>query len=62
MTPFKMHRAKNLGEAAGLFKAAEEGRFLAGGQTLIPVLKQRLASPSDLVALSGGAGLAGSKV
>jgi len=59
MTPFKLHRAKSLAEAAKAFKAAGEGRFLAGGQTLIPVLKQRLAAPSDLVALGGVAGLAG---
>jgi aerobic carbon-monoxide dehydrogenase medium subunit len=59
MTPFKLHRAKNLAEAAKAFKAAEEGRFLAGGQTLIPVLKQRLAAPSDLVSLGGVTGLAG---
>jgi carbon-monoxide dehydrogenase medium subunit len=59
MTPFKLHRAKSLSEATKAFKAAEEGRFLAGGQTLIPVLKQRLAAPSDLVSLGGVAGLAG---
>lgn len=59
MTPFKLHRAKSLEEAASVFEGAEEARFLAGGQTLIPVLKQRLAAPSDLVALAGIAGLAG---
>lgn len=59
MNPFKLHRAKSLEEAAGAFSAAEEARFLAGGQTLIPVLKQRLAAPSDLVALAGVDGLAG---
>jgi carbon-monoxide dehydrogenase medium subunit len=59
MTPFKLHRVKSLGEAANAFKGASEGRFLAGGQTLIPVLKQRLAAPSDLVALGGVTGLAG---
>ncbi len=61
MTPFKLHRAQSLGEAVNLLKGAEDGRFLAGGQTLIPVLKQRLAAPSDLVALGGVAGLAGIK-
>ncbi|RMD92679.1 MAG: carbon monoxide dehydrogenase, partial [Alphaproteobacteria bacterium] len=33
--------------------AAEDAQPLAGGQTLIPTLKQRLASPSVLVSLSG---------
>lgn len=59
MTPFKLHRAKSLAEAAKAFTTAGEGRFLSGGQTLIPVLKQRLAAPTDLVSLGGVAGLAG---
>lgn len=59
MKPFKLHRVSHLGEAAKAFGAAEEARFLAGGQTLIPVLKQRLASPTDLVALAGVGTLAG---
>ena len=29
--------------------AAEDGKFLGGGQTLLPTMKQRLAAPSDLV-------------
>lgn len=61
MTPFKFRRATSLAEAAQGFKAAAEGRYLAGGQTLIPVMKQRLASPSDLVSLANIAGLAGIK-
>ncbi len=59
MTPFKFHRASSLADAAQGFKSGSEGRYLAGGQTLIPVMKQRLASPSDLVSLAGVAGLAG---
>ena len=31
----------------------EDAQALGGGQTLIPTLKQRLASPSVLVSLSG---------
>jgi len=31
---------------------AAEGKFLAGGMTLIPTLKQRLAKPSDVVDLA----------
>jgi carbon-monoxide dehydrogenase medium subunit len=59
MTPFELHRAATLADAAKSFAASTEGRYLAGGQTLIPVLKQRLASPSDLVSLAGIPGLAG---
>lgn len=53
MTPFKLHRVLTLKDATQAFAASTEARFLAGGQTLIPVLKQRLAAPSDLVALAG---------
>ena len=38
---------------------APEGRFLAGGQSLLPVLKLELAEPSDLVSLAGLAELHG---
>ena len=41
---------------------AEDGQFLAGGQTLIPVLKQRLAMPSDLISLGRVGELSGIKV
>lgn len=40
-------RPGSLTEAAGLLTG--EAKLLAGGQTLIPTLKQRLASPSALV-------------
>ncbi len=39
--------------------AAEDAQALGGGQTLIPTLKQRLASPSKLVSLTGIAGMQG---
>lgn len=57
MTPFKLHRASTLKDASQAFAASADARYLAGGQTLIPVLKQRLAAPSDLVALAGVPGL-----
>ncbi|WP_173935037.1 xanthine dehydrogenase family protein subunit M [Chelativorans sp. Marseille-P2723] len=45
------HRAASLEEAAKLLAQADDGKFLAGGQTLIPTMKQRLAAPSDLIDL-----------
>ena len=33
--------------------AADDGKLLAGGQTLLPTLKQRLASPDQLIDLAG---------
>ena len=45
------HRASSVDEAAALFAKGSEAKFLAGGQTLLPVMKQRLASPSDVIDL-----------
>ena len=59
MYEFNYHRPCTLEAAAAALAAAEDGQVLAGGQTLIPTLKQRLASPSDLVDLGGVAGLDG---
>jgi aerobic carbon-monoxide dehydrogenase medium subunit len=43
------HRASSVDEAAALFAKGSEPKYLAGGHTLIPVMKQRLASPSDVI-------------
>lgn len=59
MYQFEYHKAKTLADAEKLFAAASDGKFLAGGHTLIPTLKQRLASPSDLIDLNGIAELKG---
>jgi len=45
------HRPKDVAEAAKLFAGASEARYLAGGQTLLPTMKQRLAAPSDVIDL-----------
>jgi carbon-monoxide dehydrogenase medium subunit len=46
------HRASSVDEAVALFAKGKEAQFLAGGQTLIPVMKQRLAAPSDVIDLA----------
>src|SRR6185369_6331459 len=46
------HRPSTVDEAAGLFAKGTEAKYLAGGHTLIPVMKQRLAGPSDVIDLS----------
>jgi len=43
------HRASSVDEAVTLFGKGKEAKFLAGGQTLLPVMKQRLAAPSDVI-------------
>ena len=45
------HRASSVDEAASLFAKGSEAKYLSGGQTLLPVMKQRLASPSDVIDL-----------
>jgi len=51
--PFKYVRPKSLGEAATLLsELGEEARLLAGGQSLIPLMKFRFAAPSHLVDLN----------
>src|SRR5690606_5979395 len=59
MYNFNYHRPASLEEAAKLLAGAEMGKLLAGGHTLLPTLKQRLAQPSDLIDLSGIAELTG---
>ncbi len=49
MYAFRFHRAGSLAEAGEAFAAAEDAAFVAGGHTLLPTMKNRLAAPSDLV-------------
>jgi carbon-monoxide dehydrogenase medium subunit len=46
------HRPSSVDEAASLFAKGTEAKYLAGGHTLIPVMKQRLAAPSDVIDLT----------
>jgi len=46
------HRPSSVDEAVALFGKGKEAKYLAGGQTLIPVMKQRLAAPSDVIDLA----------
>jgi carbon-monoxide dehydrogenase medium subunit len=48
--PFRYHRPDNIRDAIMLLSSLGEGaKPLAGGQTLIPILKLRMDEPSDLV-------------
>ena len=46
------HRPSSVDEAVALFGKGKDAKFLAGGQTLLPVMKQRLAAPSDVIDLA----------
>jgi carbon-monoxide dehydrogenase medium subunit len=57
MYNFEFHRAANVDEALSLLRGSEEAKLLAGGQTLLPTMKQRLAAPKHVIDLGGIAGL-----
>ncbi len=59
MYNFNYHRPSSVEEAVQLLSGASEGTLMGGGMTLIPVLKQRLASPSDVVDIGAISGLSG---
>jgi carbon-monoxide dehydrogenase medium subunit len=61
MYNFNYHRPTSLAEAAALLAGNEDAKLMAGGQTYLPTLKQRLAQPSDLIDLGGIAELKGIK-
>jgi carbon-monoxide dehydrogenase medium subunit len=61
MYNFEYHRPQSVADAAKQLGSAEEAKLVAGGMTLIPTLKQRLARPSDLVDLGRIAELKGIK-
>ena len=58
MHPFTYHRPATLADAAGLLQSTG-GVGIAGGMSLLPVMKHRLATPSALIDLSGVAALTG---
>src|SRR4051794_39420870 len=51
MYNFNYQAPTDVGAAVAALKASEDGKLMAGGQTLIPTLKQRLARPSDVIDL-----------
>jgi len=57
MYDFKYHRPGTVRQAANLLVKNEDAKLIAGGHTLVPVMKQRLASPPHLVDLSHIEGL-----
>lgn len=52
MQNFEFRRANSVADAVQALRAAPEGKLLAGGQSLLPVLKLNLAAPSALISLS----------
>ena len=57
--PFRYHAPKTVEEAVATLAevASEDGRVLAGGQSLVPTRAFRMARPAHLVDINGVAGL-----
>ncbi|RPH79555.1 MAG: xanthine dehydrogenase family protein subunit M [Candidatus Rokuibacteriota bacterium] len=57
---FEYHAPTSLGEATALLaRLGEDAKVLSGGQSLIPLMKLRLASPPHVIDINGIPGLAG---
>ena len=62
MYPFTYQRPTSLEEAVAAIAAADDAKLIAGGHTLLPTMKLRLASPSTLIDLNKVEGLAGIEI
>lgn len=58
--PFTYHRAASVDDALALLgQYGDSGKLLAGGHSLLPVMKLRLAQPEHLIDITGLTDLAG---
>ena len=62
MYSFDYKCPSSLSEAVEMLQSSDDGLLLAGGHTLLPTMKQRLASASDLIDLGGVSELRGISV
>ena len=53
MENFAYHRPASVADAVVALKKAKDGKYMSGGMTLLPTIKLGLATPSDVVDLSG---------
>ncbi len=56
---FDYHRAKSIEDAVRLLGSNPDAKLMAGGHSLIPMMKLRLAQPSAVIDIARIAGLAG---
>jgi carbon-monoxide dehydrogenase medium subunit len=61
MYAFDYQKPGSVADAAAALKKSDGAKLLAGGQTLLPAMKLRLANPGTIVDLSKVAGLSGVK-
>ena len=53
MNNFTFHRPGTVAEAIALLQQSDDGKALSGGMSYVPVMKEGLAQPSDVVSLRG---------
>ena len=53
MENFSYHRPAKAADAVKAMKKAKDGKYMSGGMTLLPTIKQGLATPTDVIDLSG---------
>ena len=51
LSNFNYHRPNSLDDAIKLMNDSVDGQFLAGGQTMLPLMKHNLATPTDIIDL-----------
>ena len=59
---FEYSKAGSVAEAIGILQSDPDAKLIAGGHSLIPLMKLRLARPSRVVDIGGIAGLRGISV
>jgi aerobic carbon-monoxide dehydrogenase medium subunit len=59
MYAFTFHRPQTVRQAAGMLTKNEDAKLLAGGQTLLPTMKLRLAGPPQIVDMTLIEGISG---
>ncbi|MBM08186.1 MAG: carbon monoxide dehydrogenase [Magnetovibrio sp.] len=52
LSEFNYHRPESLDDAIELINTTVDGLFLAGGQTILPLMKHNLATPTDIIDLA----------
>ena len=55
--PFARHAPSTVEEAVDLLESTDDATLIAGGQSLVPIMRFRLAEPKNVIDLNGIAGL-----
>jgi len=62
MYAFQFHRPTSLDDATRIFGESEDPRYVAGGHTMLPSMKLRLAAPTDIIDIGSIEALKGLRV